>query len=107
MTKEIIRIAMLQSFDFAQDFSAIRNVALQSVEDLRLSSLARRPGQLFIRLHGCVDHSYLRASIGCKFEAWRAGYQPKSMPMAADTTNAKSTDDGDTTNSELVTTDMA
>src|SRR5258708_6197093 len=45
------------------------------------------------------SYSYRKASIGCKLAALFAGYHPKMMPIPADTTVARITDDGEMMNS--------
>jgi hypothetical protein len=43
-----------------------------------------------------MGYSYLKASIGLSFEAFRAGYRPKKMPMVAAKLNARRIDPKDT-----------
>ena len=42
-------------------------------------------------------YSYLRASIGDKSDAFRAGQKPNTIPTVTENTNATITADGDTT----------
>lgn len=52
-----------------------------------------------------ICYSYRNASIGCKFAALLAGYQPKRIPIAAETIKARSTDTGETIKSDPVSTE--
>src|SRR4029079_7640479 len=55
-----------------------------------------------VSVESCSHYSYRSASIGWRFAARFAGYQPNSTTIAAETTKDRRTDPGDTTNGEPV-----
>src|SRR6185503_6936404 len=52
------------------------------------------------------SYSYLSASIGSRFDAFCAGYQPKRTPIPALTTKASNIDSGERTNNEWAKREM-
>lgn len=53
-----------------------------------------------------VNYSYLRASIGLRLAALRAGYQPKRMPRPPETPKARMIDVGERTKGRLINREM-